>query len=66
MISVGSFESQEKLVKLIRSMMASGMITDIPIIEIPMIELSTVKQTKPSTITKKSITCSAGKKEEQK
>jgi hypothetical protein len=60
MIYVESFEAKEKLEKLIRSMMASGIITNIPRIEYPMIELSVFKRIKPPAITAKCLACLAG------
>lgn len=53
-------ESQEKLENLIRTMIASGMITEIPRIEYSMIELSVFKRIKPPAITAKCLACLAG------
>ena len=66
MIYAESFKAQLQLEKLIQSMIASGIITDIPRMEYSTIELSTIKMEKSSTITAKCITCSIGKKEETK
>jgi hypothetical protein len=63
-IYVDSVEAQEKMVKMIRSMIAAGIMTDIPRIVIPMIELSPIKQTKSAVITATCRSCSSGKKEE--
>jgi hypothetical protein len=59
-----SHNTQEKIRIIIQTMIAAGIMIDIPPIEISMIELSSVKRTKSSTITVHSIPCSPGKKEE--
>jgi len=59
MLYVESVEAQEKLERLIRSMIASGMITDLPRIECS-IELSVFKRIKPPAITAKCLACLAG------
>ena len=61
-IYVESFEAQQKMQNMIRSMIAAGIMTEYPPIEFQMIELSTVKRTKPTAITATSD--SAGKKGE--
>jgi hypothetical protein len=55
-----SFKAQQKLAKLIRPMMASGMIMEIPKREHSMIELSVFKRIKPPAITAKCLACLAG------
>jgi hypothetical protein len=52
-----SFKAQETI---IRSMIASGIMFDIPRIEYPMIELSVFKRIKPPAITAKCLACLAG------
>ena len=52
-----SFKAQERV---IQSMMASGMIIEIPKREHSMIELSVFKRIKPPAITAKCLACLAG------
>jgi hypothetical protein len=60
MISVSYSESFKAKEKVIRSMMASGMINEIPKREHSMIELSVFKRIKPPAITAKCLACLAG------
>jgi hypothetical protein len=52
-----SFKAQEEIM---RSMIASGMINEIPKREHSMIELSVFKRIKPPAITAKCLACLAG------
>jgi hypothetical protein len=60
MVYEESFVSQEKLDKIIRSMIVSGIMFDLPRMEFSMIELSVLKRTKPPAITAKCLACLAG------
>ena len=60
MISISYSESFKAQEKIIRAMLISGMITEIPRIEYPMIELSVFKRIKPPAITAKCLACLAG------
>jgi len=59
MVYEESFISQEKLEKIIRSMIVSGIMFDIPKKE-HSIELSVFKRIKPPAITAKCLACLAG------
>jgi len=60
MIPISYSESCKAQEKIMRSMMASGMIMEIPKREHSMIELSVFKRIKPPAITAKCLACLAG------
>jgi hypothetical protein len=62
-VYVDSFEAQQKMQNMIRSMIAAGIMEEYPPIEIQMIELSTMNQTKSTAIMATHYPCSEGKKE---